>query len=138
VDEVTGKEVPWEEIVKGYEVDKDHYILVDEEAIEKATPEVFKTIDIEEFVDFAGIDILYFSKPYYLIPESKNKKSYVLLREALSQSNKVGVAKVMIRSKESLTLIVPHQHALVLYLVHYHDEVRTEEDLKVPKESISS
>ena len=138
VDEETGKEVPWNQIVKGYEVEKDHYILVDEGAIEKAAPEVFKTIDIDEFVNFEDIDILYFSKPYYLVPESKNKKSYVLLREALSKTKKVGVAKVMIRTKESLTLIVPHDHALLLYLVHFKEEVRTEKEINVPTEIVKS
>src|SRR5687767_4922488 len=73
INEETGKIVPWADIVKGYEYDKDQYIVVNEDAFEKASPELFKTIDIEEFVDLKEIDNLYFNKPYYIVPESKNK-----------------------------------------------------------------
>lgn len=138
MNEETGKEVPWNQIVKGYEFEKNNFIVVDEAAFEKASPEVFKSIDINEFVDFEDIDPLYFSKPYYLIPESKNKKAYVLLREALKKSHKVGVAEVIIRTKASLALIVPHEHALILYLIHFQDEIRTEEDLNLPKEDLKT
>ncbi|BCA94761.1 non-homologous end joining protein Ku [Legionella antarctica] len=138
VSEETGKEIPWEGIVKGYEYDKDSYIIVDEKEFEKAGPELFKTINIEEFVDFNEIDSLYFTKPYYLTPDSKNKKAYVLLREALKKTNKAGVAKVIIRTKESLSLILPHEHALLLYLIHFKDEIREEEDLNVPKENLTT
>lgn len=138
VDEETGKEVPWNDIVKAYEYDKGNYIIVDEEAFEKASPELFKTIDIEEFVDLQEIDSLYYTKPYYLVPEGKNKKAYVLLREALKKTNKVGVAKSILRTKEYLSLIVPHDHTLLLYLIHFKDELRTEDELNVPKEEIKS
>ncbi|WP_392538438.1 Ku protein [Legionella sp. 227] len=138
VDEESGKEVPWNEIVKGYEYDKGNYIIVNEEAFEKASPELFKTIDIEEFVDMKDIDSLFFTKPYYLIPEGKNKKAYVLLREALKKTNKVGVAKTILRTKEYLSIILPHEHTLLLYLIHFKDELRSEEDLNVPKENIKT
>lgn len=138
VDEQSGKEVLWNEIVKGYEYDKGCYILVNEQAFEKASPEVFKTIDIEEFVDFDEIDSLYYSKPYYLVPEGKNKKAYVLLREALKKTNKVGVAKTILRTKEYLSLILPHNYALLLYLVHFTDEIRSEEELNIPKDEIKN
>lgn len=119
VDEDTGKEVPWNDIVKGYEYDKGSYIIVNDEAFEKASPELFKTIDIEEFVDSKEIDSLYYSKPYYLIPERKNKKAYVLLREALKKTKKVGVARVILRTKEYLSIILPHDYTLLLYLIHF-------------------
>lgn len=138
VDEQTGKEVPWCEIIKGYEYDKDSYILVDEEEFEKADPDLFKTIDIQEFVDLKEIDSLYFAKPYYLVPEGKNKKAYVLLREALKKTKKVGVAKVIIRTKEYLSVILPHKNTLLLYLIHYQEEIRSEEELNVPRESIKT
>lgn len=138
VDEETGKEVPWSDIVKGYEYDKGSYILVNEEEFEKASPELFKTIDIEEFVDSKEIDSLYYTKPYYLVPEGKNKKAYVLLREALKKTKKVGVAKVLLRTKEYLSIILPHDHTLLLYLIHFKDELRSEEDLNVPKEAIKT
>ena len=82
------------------------------------------------------IDNLYYSKPYYLQPESKNKKAYVLIREALKNTNKVGVAKVIIRTKESLSLVIPHDHALLLYLIHFADEIREEEEVNVPREEL--
>jgi DNA end-binding protein Ku len=138
VDEETGKEVPWNEIVKGYEYDKGSYIIVNEAAFEKASPELFKTLDIEEFVDIKEIDNLYYTKPYYLVPEGKNKKAYVLLREALKKTNKVGVAKAILRTKEYLSIILPHDHTLLLYLIHFKDEIRSEEELNVPKEDIKS
>jgi DNA end-binding protein Ku len=75
ISEDTGKKIEWHDIVKGWEYDKDSYIIVDEEALAKASPDLFKTIDIDEFVDLAQIDNLYYSKPYYLQPESKNKKA---------------------------------------------------------------
>ncbi|WP_454785033.1 non-homologous end joining protein Ku [Legionella sp. WA2024007413] len=138
VDENTGKEVAWEDIVKGYEYDKGNYLIVNEEAFEKASPELYKTIDIEEFVDLDEIDSLYFTKPYYLIPEGKNKKAYVLLREALKKTNKVGVAKTILRTKEYLSLILPHKNSILLYLIHFQDEIRSEEELNVPKEEITT
>ena len=134
----TDKEVPWEKIVKGYEFDKGNYIIVDEEAFEKASPEVYKSIDIEEFIELAEIDNLYFDRPYYVIPDSKNQKAYVLLREALKKTKKVGVAKVIIRTKEYLCLVMPHDHALVLNLIRFQQEIRKEEDLEVPTESLKS
>jgi DNA end-binding protein Ku len=134
VDEETGKEVPWGDIVKGYEYDKGNYIVVNEEAFEKASPDLFKTIDIQEFVNRQEIDILYYEKPYYLIPEGKNKKAYVLLRKALKKTNKVGVAKIILRTKEYLSIVLPHEDALLLYLIHFHDEIHSEEELNIPRE----
>lgn len=135
ISEKTGKEVSWEDIIKGFEYEKDHYIIVDEEQFEKAEPDLFKAINIEEFVNFNEIDSLYLIKPYYLVPESKNKKAYVLLRESLKKTNKAGVARVIIRTKESVCLIIPHQHALLLYLIHFKDEIRTENEIDVPQEN---
>lgn len=138
ISEKTGKEVPWDQVVKGFEFEKDRYIVVDEKKFEKASPDLFKAINIEEFVDFREIDSLYLMKPYYLIPESKNKKAYVLLREALKKTNKAGVAKVIIRTKESICLILPHRHALLLYLIHFKDEIREEKEMDVPKEDFKN
>ena len=138
VNEDTGKEVAWNDIVKGWEYEKGSYVIVDEKAFEKASPDLFKSIDIEEFVDLKDIDNLYYSKPYYLQPESKNQKAYVLLREALKKSKKVGVAKVIIRTKESLSLIIPHDHALLLYLIHFADEVREENEINLPNNDIKT
>lgn len=138
IDEQTGKEVPWNDIVKGYEYEKDQYIIVDDKQFEKSSPELFKSINIEEFIDLNEIDTLYFTKPYYLIPESKNKKAYVLLREALKKTNKVGIAKTLLRTKEYLSLILPHEHSLLLYLIHFADEIRPETELNIPKDTVKS
>lgn len=138
INENTGKEVPWSEIVKGYEVDKDQYIIMEEKELEKASPDLFKSIDIEEFVDLNEVDALYFDKPYYIIPASKNKKAYVLLREALKKTNKVGIAKVIIRTKEYLSLILPHEHSLILNLIHFKDEIRKEDELDLPDEQLKN
>ena len=138
ISEETGKEVPWNDLVKGYEYDKDSYIIVNEKEFAKASPDLFKTIDIEEFVDLKEIDSMYFTKSYYLVPASKNTKAYVLLREALKKTNKVGVAKVIIRTKEFLSLILPHENALLLYLIHYKDEIREEKELNLPKNQLKT
>lgn len=134
----TGKEVPWNEIVKAYEYDKDSYIVLDEDDFKKASPEAYKSIDIEEFVNLNDIDSLYFDKPYYILPESKNKKAYVLLREALKKSNKVGVAKVIIRTREYLSLILPHKNALILYIIRFQQELRDEEEFNFPSDDLKS
>lgn len=138
ISEDTGTEVPWNDIVKGFEYDKDSYIIVNEKEFEKASPDLFKMITIEEFVELKEIDNLYFTKPYYLLPESKNKKAYVLLREALKKTNKVGIAKVIIRTKESLSVILSHDNALLLYLIHFKEEIRDEAELNLPQEQPSS
>ncbi|QLZ69859.1 Ku protein [Legionella sp. PC1000] len=138
ISEKTGKEVPWDQVVKGFEFEKDRYIVVDEKKFEKASPDLFKAINIEEFVDFQEIDSLYLMKPYYLIPESKNKKAYVLLRESLKKTNKAGVAKVIIRTKESICIILPHHHSLLLYLIHFKNEIREEKEMDVPKEDFKN
>lgn len=138
VNSKTDKEVPWEKIVKGYEYDKGNYIVIDEKAFENASPELYKSIDIEEFVDLNEIDNLYFDKPYYVIPDSKNQKAYVLLREALRKTGKVGVAKVIIRTKEYLSFVMAHDNSLVLYLLHFDEDLRKEDDLKLPDESLKN
>ncbi|RAP37001.1 Ku protein [Legionella quinlivanii] len=134
----TGEVVDWNNVVKGYEYEKDHYVVVDEQAFEKAGPDVFKSIDIDEFIDAKEIDPLYFDKAYYIVPESKNKKAYVLLREALKKTKKAGVARVIIRTKEYLSLILPHDNALVLNLIHFKDEIRDESDLGFPSDSLKN
>ena len=138
VNSETEKEVPFEHIVKGYEYDKDSYIIVDEKAFEKASPDLYKSINIEEFIDLDQIDSLVFDKPYYLVPDSKNQKAYVLLREALKRTKKVGVAKVIIRTREYLSLIMAHDNALILNLIRFQQELKQEADLKLPSEPLKT
>lgn len=132
----TGKEVPWDNIVKAYEFKKDNYIILQDEDFERAAPEAFKSIDIEEFVNIQDIDYLYFEHPYYVIPDSANLKAYVLLREALKKTEKVGVAKVVIRTKQYLAIILPYNDSLILNLIRFQHEIRSAEEFKLPSDNL--
>jgi DNA end-binding protein Ku len=132
VNEVTGEEVPWDEIVKGYEYEEDNYILLSDEDFKRADQEATKTIEIEDFVDFEAIDHTYFDKPYYLVPGKGGEKGYVLLREALRRTGRAGIARVVIRTKEYLTALVPQGDALILELLRYHHALRSLEEFDIP------
>ena len=119
----TGDEVPWKEIVKAYKVKKGSFLVVDEKEIKKAAPEQTETIDIEAFCERCAIDPIYFEKPYYLVPGKKAEKGYVLLREALADSGKVGIARVVIRTRQYLAALVPEGEALMLTLMRFAQEV---------------
>ena len=117
VNEETGEEVPWDKIVKGYEYDDGNYVLLSEEELENASPEMTRTIEIEQFVDLADIDIRYFDRPYVLVPGKKGEKGYVLLREAIEDAGKAGIAKVVIRARQYLAALIAQGDALVLELL---------------------
>jgi DNA end-binding protein Ku len=102
-----GQEVAWEEIVKGYEISPDRYVVVTPEELEALDPKKTKTIDIEEFVDLEEIDPLYYDHPYYLLPGQGAAKPYKLLADAMKEANKVAIARVVIRTKEQLVAIRP-------------------------------
>jgi DNA end-binding protein Ku len=123
VNEETGEEVPWDKIVKGYEYDNGNYVLLSEEELQNASPELTKTIEIEQFVDLTDIDIRYFERPYMLVPDKKGEKGYVLLREAIAESGKAGIAKVVIRGRQYLSALIPQGKALVLELLRFHQEL---------------
>lgn len=137
VNEETGEEVPWGEIVKGYEYDDGRYVLLDDDDLKEAAPEVTKSVDLSGFVDAAAIDPIFFDKPYYLVPGKRGDKPYTLLRESLKRSGKAGVATVVIRTRQYLALVMPRGNALMLNLLRYAQELRTEEDFKLPEESLS-
>src|SRR5687767_371607 len=107
VDSVTNEEVPYEDIVKGYELTKEHYVLIAPDELEALDPEKTRTIDIEDFVDLDDIDPIYYDHPYYLVPDKGAAKAYGLLLQAMEESEKVAVARVVIRSKEQLVAIRP-------------------------------
>lgn len=132
VNEATGEEVPWDAIVKGYEYSDDQYVLVSEEEMEKATPEATKTIDIEDFIDLEEIDYLYFDKPYYLEPGKLGEKSYALLAQALESSEKAGIARVVIRTRQHLCAILARQGHLIINLLRFPQEIRDIADFKAP------
>src|SRR5262245_22984438 len=98
VAETDGKEVPWEDIVKGYEYDKNQFVTLSKEDFEKVEIKSQQTLEIMEFVDLAEVDPMFFDTPYYLVPEKNGAKAYALLREALGRSNKVGLSKVVLRT----------------------------------------
>ena len=128
----TGKEVEADDIVKGYEYEDERYVLISDEDLKRANPEKTQTVDITDFVNLDDIDAEYFDKPYYLAPLKKNAKAYALLREALKRSGKVGIAKVVIRSREYLGAVIPHNDVLVLEILRYPHEIRGVDDLELP------
>ena len=137
VNEVTGEEVPWNEIAKGFEYEKGSYVVLSEEDLKSVAPEVTKSIDIECFVSAAEIEPQYFDKPYYLIPSRQSSKAYALLREALRDSGQVAIAYVVIRTRQYLAAISAKGRALVLDLLRFHDEIRKAPTDKLPSEDLS-
>ena len=123
VDSQTGEEVPYERIVKGYEVSPDRYVVIAPEELEALDPEKTRTIDIVDFVDESDIDPIYYDHPYYLVPDQGAGKAYRLLLEAMREAGKVAIAKVVIRSKESLVAIRPAGEVLTMSTMLFHDEV---------------
>jgi len=133
VAEKDGKEVPWDQIVKGYEYEKGKYVVLKEEDFERVDLEATQTVDIQDFVHVDEIDPMFFYKPYYLEPQKGGDKAYALLRDALKDSKKVGIAKVVIKTREYLAGVKPEDGALVLELMHFADELADTEKLHVPK-----
>jgi DNA end-binding protein Ku len=127
-----GEEVESEQIVKGYEYESGHYVVLSDEDLKRANPEKTQTVEITDFVELDDIDPVYLDKPYYLAPVGKNKKGYALLREALRRTRKVGIAKVVIRSREYLSAVIPQGDVLVLEILRYPNEIRGADDLEVP------
>src|SRR5438132_3591508 len=133
VAEKDGKEVPWDQIVKGYEYEKGKYIVLKDEDFQRVDLEATQTVDIEGFVEQEDIDPIFFYKPYYLEPQKGGDKAYALLRDALKDSNKVGIAKVVIKTRQYLAGVKPEDGALVLELMHFADELADTGKLHVPK-----
>ena len=123
VDPSTGDEVPYERIVKGYEIGPDRYVVVTPDELESLDPEKTRTIDIEDFVDLEQIDPIYFDHPYYLEPGAGAAKAYALLHRAMEEAGKVAIARVVIRSKESLVAIRPSGPVLTMETMLFEDEV---------------
>jgi DNA end-binding protein Ku len=123
VDETTGDEVPYEDIVKGYELSPDHYVLIDPDELEALDPKVTRTIDIEDFVDLDQIDPIYYDHSYYLAPTAGGAKAYRLLLDAMKEAGKVGIGRVVLRSKQQLCALRPAGDALALSTMLFGDEV---------------
>jgi DNA end-binding protein Ku len=134
INKKTGKEIDKENIVKGYEYEHGQYVILSPEEIAAAYPKTTQTIEIESFVPIDSIPFMYLERPYYISPVNRGEKVYALLREILRKTGKAGIAKVVIATKQHLALLVPSGPALVLNLMRWGDEVRTWEDLNLPKE----
>ena len=130
-----GKEVSWDQIVKGYEYEKGKYVVLKDEDFERVDLEATQTVDIQDFVEQEEIDPMFFYKPYYLEPQKGGDKAYALLRDALKDSGKVGIAKVVIKTRQYLAGVKPEDGALVLELMHFADELADSEKLHVPKKT---
>ena len=133
VAEKDGKEVPWDQIVKGYEYEKGKYVVLKDEDFERVDLEATQTVDIQDFVNVDEIDPIFFYKPYYLEPQKGGDKAYALLRDALEDSRKVGIAKVVIKTRQYLAGVKPEDGALVLELMHFADELADTGKLHLPK-----
>lgn len=132
--QLDGKEVPYEDLVKGYEYEKDEYVVLTDEDFEKAAPETSKTISITDFVDLDEIDPMFFETPYYLVPGKNADHAYVILRETLKQTQKAGIAKVAFREREHLAAVKPHGRALMLDIMHFPEEIAPAGELDLPAE----
>ena len=127
-----GKEVPFTEIVRGYEYKKGDFIVLSDDDFKKANVKRTKTIDITQFADESDIDLIYAERPYYLEPDKGAAKPYALLREALRRSKRVGVAEFVLRNKQHLGIIKPTGNVIVLEQLRYNEEVRKPVGLDVP------
>lgn len=132
VNEETGEEVPWKEIVKAFEYDKGSYVVIEESDIQAAAPDHTESVDIDTFVDAAAIGREFYEKPYILEPGKKAEKGYVLLREVLERTGKVGIGRVVIRTREYLAAVAPKDDALVLLILRYAQELVDPSDYHLP------
>ena len=138
VNKATGETMQREEIVKGFEVEKDQFVVLTPEEIKAALPRSTQTIDIEAFVDREQIPSVYFHKPYYVSPQGKGgQKPFALLRETLKRTGKVGIAKVVISTKQHLAMLLPQDTGLVLNLLRWSDEVRDTAGLPWPADDVT-
>lgn len=131
VNENTGKEVEYADIVKGYKID-DNYVILEDADFEAADAEKTKTIEILNFVEQSEIDSIYYEQPYYLEPEKSAQKAYALLRDSLQNSGKVGVTTFVLRNKEALAILKPYKQVIVLNRIRFTQEIREPDELKLP------
>ena len=135
VNERTGKEVAWENIIKGYKYD-DRYIVLTDQDFEKASPEKTRAIEIKQFVDEADIESIYYETPYYLEPGKDGGKAYILLRDALKKTGKAGLGSIVMRARESLCLVKCLGEVLILNKIRFQEEIRPVKELKIPTATI--
>ncbi len=131
-----GHEVSYEDVVRGYEYEKDQYVVIDEEDLRSANVEATQTIDIIHFVDRGEIDVAYYDAPYYTEPSKAGRKAYALLREVLRSSQRVGVAKIVIRERQHLCALVADGPALLAYTLRWPYQLRDASDLDLPAQDL--
>ncbi|HEX2197759.1 MAG TPA: Ku protein [Burkholderiales bacterium] len=134
----TGEDVPWAEIVKGYEYEDGRYVVLSDEDFRRANVEASKTVDIQAFVDLKDIPPAYFETPYYLSPGKRGEKAYALLRDALKKSGKAGVATVVIRTRQYLAAVMPQDELLMMNTLRYADELKAAADLNIPASALQA
>jgi len=136
----TGKEVPYDKIVKGYQYKKNEYVIITDEDFKKANVKATETIDIEDFVSLEEVDVTYFDKPYYMVPGKGAEKAYALLRQTLEKTAKAGIAKVVLHKKQHLAAVMPKDDMLILEMLRFDHQIKDAGDLQVaaPKKKITA
>ena len=130
VSDKTGREIPYERIAKGYEIADDEYVVIDKEELEQFAPDATKRIDIEDFIDLPEIDPIYYEHTYFLSPDKGGDKAFALLRKAMDDSDKVGIGRVVLRSKQYLAAVRPYgKKGLALETMYFPDEIIDEEEI---------
>lgn len=137
VNKETGEPVPWEEVVKGYEIEDGEFVVLDDSDFARANVEATQTVDIVQFADAGEIDLVYCEKPYYLRPTKRGLKAYALLRDTLRATDKIGIAKVVIRARQHIAAVVPRGEALALEILRFADEIREQHELELPETDAS-
>lgn len=135
VAEVDGKEVPWGQIVKGYEYEKGKFVVIKDEDFKRVDIEATQTVDIVNFVELEEVNPVFFHKPYYMEPQKGGDRAYVLLRNALKDTGKIGIAKVVIKTRQHLAAVKPQGEGLMLELMHFASELKDIEDFKQPRQA---
>lgn len=128
----TGRDIERKDTVKGYEVEDGNYVVMTEEDLKRANVEATQTIDIQAFVNASEVSPIYFEQPYYLAPAKGGDKVYVLLRETLKSANKIGIAQIVMRTKQHLAALLPLDNVILLNILRYQDEIRPLTDLTLP------
>ena len=134
----TGKEIRSTDIVKGVKIEEGHYVVLSDQEIKDAFPKTTQTIEIEAFVQAAEIPFVYLERPYYLEPVAKGEKVYALLREAMAQAGVIGIARVVLHTKEHLAALIPAGPALIMNTLRWSSEIRDPAELKLPAAGKSS
>jgi DNA end-binding protein Ku len=133
----TGEEVAWKDIVKAFEYEKGNYVVIPEEDLKAAAPELTETVEIEAFIERDAISPMYYEKPYFLVPAKKAEKGYVLLRETLKKTGRIGIGKVVIRTRQYLSALMPQGDALLLNLMRFPQELVTPDQFELPGKKLS-